>query len=363
MPTNRELMSAGLALGLVLAPQPADNYYGASNRIEIREPIGGDAVVAARVIDINERVSGDVLAAGWRVSLTRPALDDVRIVGAEVVVNAPIDGDLTLAGGDVTLAAATRVGGRVWLSGGTVRTHGVLNRDLHIAGATVILGGEVREGVTVIAEKLEILATAKLAGPLTYRAPSEAIVAPGATIAGPVSYTRIDAGEARRARSTTALSNLLFFANVLLAGLLFFSLLPRLGDAGVRTLRAQPGRSLLVGFLLLVTVPIAAVLLVLTVLGAPIGVSVAALYIVALVLGLLTASYCIGDIEARWLRGPAVTTPSGRAAVLVAGALTLTALRALFGGLAVAMAIVFGLGALGLWTYRTYWSAPMAPTV
>jgi cytoskeletal protein CcmA (bactofilin family) len=362
MKTNLRLAPAGLALALVMAPA-ADNYYGASNHIVIATPIGGDALVAGRVIEINERVGGDVLAAGWRVSLVKPAADDVRVAGAEVFINAPIEGDLTLAGGDVTLGSESRVTGRVWLSGGTVRANGFFNRDLHIAGGTVIIDGEVREGVTVIAETLEIRPTAKLLGPLTYRAPREAQVGQGAAIEGPVSYTKIEAEEAKRARSTAGFSNVLFAINVFLAGLLFFFILPRVGEAGVATLRAQPGHSLLLGFALLVTIPVAALLLVITIFGAPIGVSLVALYLVALLLGLLTAAYCIGELEARWLHRPVVTTRGGRAAVLVAGVLTLAILRAVIGGLAIVVAIVFGLGALALWTYRTYWSPRVAPAV
>jgi cytoskeletal protein CcmA (bactofilin family) len=362
MKTHLRLAPAGFALALLLAPA-ADNYYGASNHILITTPIGGDAVVAGRVVDINERVAGDVLAAGWRVSLIKPAADDVRVAGAEVFVNAPVEGDLTLAGGDVTIGADTHVAGRAWLSGGTVRTSGVFDRDLHIAGGTVVVDGEVRETVTIIAETLEIRPTAKLAGPLTYRSPREAQIGAGAAITGPVSYTKIEPQEAKRARSPWGFSNLLFAVNVFLAGLLFFVLLPRVADAAVATLRAQPGRSLLLGFAMLVTVPFAALLLVVTVFGAPIGISMVALYFVALLLGLLTAAYCIGELEARWLRRPVMPTAGGRAAILVAGVLTLVVLRALVGGLAVFTAIVFGLGALALWTYRTYWSAPIAPAV
>lgn len=360
MNIQSKLAPAGVAMALALGPVSGDNYYGASNHIVITQAIGGDAVVAGRVVEINERVDGDVLAAGWRVSLAKPAMDDVRIAGAEVVVNAPIEGDLTLAGGDVTVGAESRIAGRVWLSGGTVRVSGVFNRDLHIAGGTVLLDGEVREGVTVIAETLEIRPTAKLAGPLTYRAPREAQIAPGATIAGPVAYTKIEAEEAKRARSATGSSNVLFAFHVFLAGLLFFAAVPRVGAAGVMTLRAQPGRSMLLGFALLVTVPVAALLLAITIFGAAIGISLAALYLVALLLGLLTAAYCIGELEARWLHRPEVSTTRGRAGVLFAGVLTLAVLRAVVGSIAVVAAIVFGLGALALWMYRTYWTAPAA---
>ena len=48
-------------------------------------------------------------------------------------------------------------------------------------------------------------------------------------------------------------------------------LLPRVESSVVATLRAQPGRSLLAGFVLRITTPVAALLLALSILGLPIG--------------------------------------------------------------------------------------------
>jgi cytoskeletal protein CcmA (bactofilin family) len=349
--------------GPTAAPEPprtADSYYAASNQIRISIPVDGDVVIAGRVLDIDGEIAGDILAAGWRVSVRKPVSDDVRIAGAEVSVNAPVDGDVTLAGGDVTLGSDARVMGRAWLTGGTVRANGVFERELQIAGGTVQIAGEVRKPLTVIAETLEIQPTARILGPLTYKSPREARIMTGASIAGPITFTRIETEEARRAHSLAGVSSLLFVIHLVIAGLLFLLLLPRFVTAGVETLRAQPWRSLLLGFTLLVTVPIAALILVVTVLGAPVGVSLVALYLVALLLGILTTAYCIGEVEAGWLK---IARPPGarrQAAVLIAGVVTLALLRAIAGGLVVFVAILFGLGALALWTYRTFWLAPAA---
>ena len=297
----------------------ADNYYAASNHIHLTTPVDGDVVIAGRVLEVDGEIAGDVLAAGWRVSVLKTVSDDVRIAGAEVLVNAPVDGDLTLAGGDVTVGTDARVTGRVWLTGGTVRADGVFERELQIAGQTVQIAGEVRKPLTVIAETLEIQPTARILASLTYKSPREAHIMNGASIAGPIAFTRIDAEEARRARSLAGLSSLLFVIHLFVAGLLFLLLLPRVATAGVDTLRAQPWRSLLLGFALLVTVPIAALILVVTVFGAPLGVSLGALYLVALLLGVVTTAYGIGEIEAGWLKIPSTPDASRRAAVLVAG--------------------------------------------
>ena len=69
------------------------------------------------------------------MTLSAPVLDDVRIAGRfEVSILALIEGDLTAVGGDLTVGPQTHVRGRAWLSGGTVRTEGVFDRELRIDG-------------------------------------------------------------------------------------------------------------------------------------------------------------------------------------------------------------------------------------
>ena len=335
-------------------PPRADNYYAAGNRIEVTAPMAGDVVVAGRQIDIFQLVAGDLLAAGWRVTVSGPAEDDVRIAGGEVVVNAPVTGDLTVAGGDVTLGPQTHVGGRSWITGRTVRIDGILDRELQVAAATVAIAGEIRKPMHVIADTLDILPSARVLAPLTYKGSTEPRIAAGAIVNGPITYDRIPRREARRARAFPALSSLLFSVHLFLAGLLLLIFLPRFETATVATLRAQPGKSLLAGFVLLVTTPVAAFLLIISMLGLPIGLALGALYVMALVGGLLATAFFLGDAEARLLGSGPTVTRGQHALLLLAGVLTLALLRSLLGGVIVLAAVVFGLGALMLAAYQTY---------
>ena len=356
------LVATAIALGWpALAGQQtvrADNYYAAGNRIEITTPMGADVVVAGRQIEIQQPVSGDILAAGWRVTLAARADDDVRIAAGEVVVNAPVSGDLTIAGGDVRLGSLARIGGRSWVTGRQVRIEGVVDRELRIAGETVMLAGEIRQPVSVMAETLEILPGARLLAPLTYQGPQDARIAAGAVVNGPIIFDRIPRGEARRARSFPALSGFVFAAHVFVAGLVLTWLLPRFEGATVAKLRAQPARSLLAGFVTLLATPMVALMLIVTVLGLPLGLALGALYGIALVVGLVVTALFMGSAEARLLDIRPIATGTQRAMLLLAGAVTLAVLRALLGTAVVFVGIVFGLGAVALAAYDTYSGTP-----
>jgi cytoskeletal protein CcmA (bactofilin family) len=337
-------------------PPPPENYYAAGNHLEIRGPVLGDAVLAGRDVEIRQSVDGDVLTAGWRVTLSGAAHDDVRIVGRNIHVEASVDGDVTLAGRDVTIGPQVRVAGRVWVSGGTVRVEGTFARDVRIAGGHVQVGADVTGPVQVVAERIEILPGARLRGPFTYRSPETAAIAPGAILEGPVIFKRVDAREIRQARATRGVSSLLFGLHVFITGLLVIVLVPRATLDVAATLRRQPGRSLAIGLALLVALPVAAILLMISILGLPLGVAIVALYLVALLVGLVTTAFVVGQLEARLFNRTPAGTRGSHAVLLFAGVVTLAVLRSLpiVGGVVVFASVLFGLGALTLWTYRRY---------
>jgi hypothetical protein len=348
------LLSLAATAGAQSPAARPDNYYGAGNRVEIATPMPADVIVAGRDVDIRSTIGGDIVAAGWHVTLAAAAEDDVRIAGSEVVVNAPISGDVTIAGGVVSLGPETHVGGRSWITGHSVRIDGVLEREVNIAAADVVIAGEVRQPIRIVAEALTVQPTARLLAPVTYRGPSEASIAQGATVIGPFTYNRVNTREARRAREMPALSTFLFTLHLFLAGLLVIVFVPRAEASIVETLRTQPFKSLLAGFTLLITVPIAALILIVSVLGLPLGVFLAGFYALALFAGVLTTAFFLGDAEARLLTPPAVHTRGQQAMVLLAGVLTLAVLRVILGGFAVFISMLFGLGALGVWLYQSY---------
>lgn len=198
--------------------EPRENYYKIGNAVEISSPVLGDAVVAGRYVRIAGPVAGDILAAGWTVTVAGEASDDVRIAGGDVNVDVPIDGDLTVAGGDIKLGSKTHVTGRTWLTGGTVRVEGQLDRELQIAGGTVLIDGEIRQPVRIIADQIEILPHARILAGVDYRSPQPAHISDGANVIGPVTFTEIPKSEVESARRASGVSSLLFIVQVSFAG-------------------------------------------------------------------------------------------------------------------------------------------------
>lgn len=334
-----------------------ENYYGAGNRVDIVTPMPADVIAAGRDVTIRQSVAGDIMAAAWRMEITADANDDLRAAGMDIRVNAPVRGDVTVAGGTVTFGPQATVGGRAWLTGETVRIDGVIDREVSIAAAHVIVAGEFRKPARIIAEKLEIEKTARLSS-LAYSGPVEAVIANGATITGPVAFTQI---ERRDARPKPAVSTFLFTTHLFLAGLLVIAFLPRTEASIVDTLRRRPGKSVIAGFLLLLSVPIAALFLIVSGIGLPFGLMLAAIYASLLFAGVLTTAFFVGEWEGRLFTAAATPTRSNQVLMMLAGVVTLALLRSLVGEVVVFISLLFGFGALTVWLYQSAMRVSHAP--
>lgn len=137
-------------------------------------------------------------------------------------------------------------------------------------------------------------------------------------------------------------------------------LLPRVTGSVVTTLRAQPGLSFLFGFVLLVTIPVAVLMLVISIFGLPAGFAMAALFGVALLVGLVTTALLVGEAEARVFGTRLLGHRTDRMTFLLAGVLTIGVMRMvpLIGGWVVIASVLFGLGAVGLSLYRNVRPSP-----
>jgi hypothetical protein len=100
------------------------------------------------------------------------------------------------------------------------------------------------------------------------------------------------------------LAKLVSFVSTLVLGLLFLYLLPRYTGSAVAALRQRPWASLGIGFVAFVVTPVASVILLITVLGAPLGLMAAALFLVAIYAARVFVIIRVGAALFAWMGKP-----------------------------------------------------------
>ncbi len=344
---------------VVLRGTHDEDVYLAGGTVDSRARVRGDLAAAGGQVSVAGDVSGDVLAAAGQVDLVGTVGDDVRAVGGQVRFAGDLGGDAVAAAGTVGIDADATVGGRALLAGQLVEVAGRVGKSLRAAGRTVVISGEVGGDVTVAAERLDVLASARIDGKLTYLSGEPARIAPGARIVGPVTHRKPEPPSG----AAEMVLGVLLFAGVFLVGWLLQAVFPRFALAAGRDVAAEPVRCLGIGVALLVGGPIAVAFLLLSVVGSPLGLVAGAGYLGSLVLGYVIAAAALGDLGLRRLWKRPEPAARDRLLALLAALLVLRLLRLVpvLGGLVAVAAVALGVGALALRAGRARQAAAPRP--
>jgi hypothetical protein len=222
---------------------------------------------------------------------------------------------------------------------GPATIEGTVQEDLFVLNGDTEISGTVNGDVVVLNGDVTVRSGAEIGGDLVTRSTPE--VEEGATIRGSRSnvVTKFDfemAGTAGRFAWWLG-----YTVSVLILGLLLLAFAPHLDEAVVETIRGRLGSSIGWGVALFFLLPIAAVLLLVTVVGIPLGLFV--LFALALI-------YTIGYTVATLGVGRLVMRSSSRYVAFLIGVVILRALALIpvVGGLLWLLASVWGLGLLAV---------------
>ena len=290
---------------------------------------------------------------------------DLSITAGTAIVQGTVEGDLSVAGGDVLVEGT--VNGDVNAFAGSVRVTGDVNGQLtgtsgnlfvgegaSIAGGidyaagNAVIDGTVGDAVTIGAGSIAVGSNAVIQGDLTYDA--DAIeVADGAQIAGQVNR---DPGlvAAPNVGVPTGVFSIYGFLVNLLFGTLLLLLFPMFTFGLAERVEDHPVVSGGVGLLALIVVPLALLLLAITIIGIPLAFLGGLLFAIVLWAAYVLGSYAVGA----WLIS--IADSHNRWLALFVGLLAVAVVNLIpfLGGIVSFLVTLLGLGAFALQLRRGY---------
>lgn len=334
--------------GDVLASGPAPR---------VTDSVPGDAMLAGGQVVFSGATGGDYLGVGGSQVVGGRIHGSARAAGGEIHVTATIDHNATIAGGNLTLDHTAVVGRNAYFAGGEIHIDGTVGQGLQVSGGTVVLDGRMNGDVEVTAGTLRIGPHATIAGALHYRVPrGQAHIDPGARMLGTV--TALPVQRWRGFERAFRVIRFIWLLGFLVAGAVAVALAPHLATRAAAVLAQRPGYSSLVGIAWLVVLPIAAVLVAMTVIGIPLALLTGVIYFALAYLGRVVVAVWLG----RMILGARTTEGRGGTfqRFIIGGVLlVIVALVPVLGSLVMLVATVMGLGAL-LLEIRDRTAAPLA---
>jgi hypothetical protein len=262
--------------------------------------VGGNVVV-------DEAVPGNLHAAGGKITITAPVEGNVRAAGGKVTIDAPVGGDVSVAAGSLALGPNARIAGKLSFRGGRLKQ----DPAAVVAGGIDESSGHRR------------------------------------------SYDFHPFGGFRAGWFWTA--GLVLLAAILAAGL------PGPMTRMTQELRAHPWTAPLLGFIALTCIPVAAVLVMITLIGIPLGLLALLGYVALLLVGYVSISVVVGGMLLDRFNAQAAGQLAWRvgAAMLAMLALGLVARLPFVGGAFAFAALIVGVGLIVAAVFRR---TPAAPT-
>ena len=324
------------------------DYFAFGPHVEISGTVHGDVYAAGAEVLVDGVVDGDLIVAGGEVRVSGEVRQDVRLAGGTVTLSGKIHRNATIAGGDVHLTDSSLVDGSAVMGAGNLLLGGSIDGDVRLGAGNVTLSKTIGGDLAVAASALRLTSRASVGKNVRYWSDDEPSIDEGATVHGTV--TRHPVPEVFKGKEIRrGVAGMKFFAGMvslastLLLGLLLLRIYPVFTANAVTTIQERPWITLGVGGAVLVGTPLAIFLCMATVLGIPIGLMLAAMYIVTIYLGRVFIILWLGQ---RLMRFVSDSSSAARAFVTGLVAYFVLSLVPVVGGLLTMLTMVIGLGSI-----------------
>lgn len=269
-----------------------NDLYTVARTVTVNGDINGDLVAAGATILINGATEDSLFATAGDITIRGPIGRHLRAAGGTVTISSLVGGDVFVAGGTVIITKDAIVNGGLYVSGGTVTVDGVVKGETKVAGGQVTINGQLANA-NVRASTLHLGDQAVINGDLWYKSPEEKTQAQGAVIVGNLHYQPIAADQLWKKLSSA--QYLLQIVATILFGWLLWHFAPKTVGQVVNAGLKRPAAAAWLALGALFVTPIVAILLIVTIIGAPIGVLLGLLWGVTIILGSVISKIIFGS--------------------------------------------------------------------
>lgn len=291
------------------------DLYVAGGTVIINAPVNGDLVVTGGTIMLNDTVTQDLLIAGGNISIDGVVLDDVRCAGGAIQLNGSVQGDYVVIGGKITIGKGAIVlgdllssGGEVMLDGnvkgniknasGKFALNGIAEKGLDVRGGTVVINGQVVGKAELAANLIELGTHAKFDSDVSYWNKEGSLDFKNSIIHGKATYRpelKIENGKWHY----LGFASLIMVAGYLGGALVMMFVIQYLFSITLKnaadTIKNASLKSLGLGVLFIICVPMAAIIFFITIIGIPLGMLMLALYLSVILLATVIVSLLISN--------------------------------------------------------------------
>jgi cytoskeletal protein CcmA (bactofilin family) len=327
------------------------DLYTWTQTLMIDGTLDGDLTVWCQNGSINGAVTQDVNVFAQDLTITGEVGDDIRAIANSMNILGTVKGNVLAAGSFIRVGPDAVIEGDLLVGAGTVTIDGEVRGGVRIGTGHLTMNGTVAGDAHISTDGgITMGDDASIGGDLHYEGPAQIEFRHGA-VKGAITFSRSADDLERELESAIGefttmfgiVMHIFLFLAALIAGSVIFAFTKDHANKTAEILRKKPLKSLGIGFIAAICVPIVCVIMLVLVLTIPLSAVLFLVYIVALYIAKFYVATWLGKLILRNRRADASPIPPMLLGITILYLLTWIPI---LGFLITLVTIFFGLGAL-----------------
>jgi len=275
---------------------PDDLFVGGQN-IKVDGRVEGDLIAGSRTMILTGKVTGSVISAGQNLDILGDVEGSVRALSQTTNINGTIERNVINFGASLNIRHTGKVKRDVTALGNELIVDGEIGRRLRATVGSAVISGTINGDVDLKANSITLMPTARINGNFKYKSEKEAKIEPGAQIAGETEWNKIEPEE-KKDKGFFCTTNLLIRSLLLVAcivtGLFLILIAGKYVKAAEKMVFDSFLKSLGLGFILIVCIPVAIVIFLITLIGIPIAIITLFAYLILFYISKILVGIAVG---------------------------------------------------------------------
>lgn len=327
-----------------------ENLYMAGGTVVSAGNANKDLLIAGGTVLASGPVADDMFVVGGNITVLGRISGDLRVGGGNIAISSDIAGDVVVGGGQITFSGKL-IGGDAAIAGGSVIIGSEVKGSLKIAGGEIYINGPIGGDADIKAEKLTLGPNADIKGDLKYSAIKTVVIEEGGQVRGETVFTQLKGNKEIKRNVVGAIFGFLTlafaakFLMLLTAALVLGLVFRRYSKELVEKATLNPLKELGRGIITLIVLPILSVILLITVIGIPLGIIGLLSFAILSIFAMIITPIFLGALVHKWIFKKSAYTVNWKTILLGAAVYMILGLIPFLGWIAICVSVAITIGA------------------
>ena len=264
-----------------------NDYFAYGKNVEISGTVNGDVYVLGGQVLFDGKVNGDIIALAGSIEIAGIVSHNVRIMAAQASISGQIGRNLTGVTATIDISPSAVIGNNAVIISGNADLESIIKNNVRLYTSNVRISDHIGGNVMAHVGKIRLTSKANIGGSLEYWSNKDALIDSSTHIEQgvkhhpPFFYNLFHGKWAKILKISSKLATFLMnFCYSLTIGIIMIRYFRYRIDRTLNAMNQTPLQALIAGGVLLLILPLACLLLIVTVLGVPFALTLLSLTVV-----------------------------------------------------------------------------------